>query len=136
MEYLSQLLLLLLVLPALWAVAASPVFLAFFFLARFMRRKPFRQAWAIVMFALAFSLLAAPVPTPIITVFMPHGLALIDRHYYPNILYGPAMFSGLWHWIVPSLLLTFGVILVVAWRYIRPPNNSCMDSSVKQGCRS
>jgi len=113
-----------LVLLPLWAVIASPIVLMFFFIARFMRRRQVRSAWAIVAFACAFSLLAAPVPTPIITVLLPHGLTLLDREYYPNILHGPAMFAGLWYWIIPSLMLTFATALVATWRYVRSPNNS------------
>ena len=124
MEVISSLLAMYLVLLPLWVIIASPILLAFFFLARFMRRKSVRSAWAIAAVALAFSILAAPVPTPIITVLVPHGLALLDRGYYANILYGPAMFAGLWQWIVPSLMLTFVVALVAAWQYVRPPNNS------------
>jgi hypothetical protein len=104
----------------LWALLASPVLLVFFFLARSMRRRSIRSAWVIAVFASTFSLLAAPVPTPIITVLVPHGLAVLDRGYYPGILHGPEIFAGLWQWIIPSLLLTFVATLVVAWHYLRP----------------
>lgn len=123
MQAIPHLLAMYLVLLPLWAVIASPIFLVFFFVARFMRGRSVRSPWAIAALALAFSLLAAPVPTPIISVLVPHGLALFDRSYYSNILYGPAMFAGLWQWIIPSLMLTFIVALAVAWRYVRPPNN-------------
>ena len=66
----------------------------------------------------------SPVPTPILTVLLPHGLALLDRTYYPCILYGPAMCAGLRGWIAPSLALAFAVSLVAAWRYLRLPDSS------------
>lgn len=124
MEAMAHLLAMYLVLLPLWAVISSPILLLFFFMARFMRRKAVRSTWAIAALALAFSLLAAPVPTPIITVLVPHGLAALDGSYYANILYGPAIFAGLWRWIIPSLMLTFVVALAAAWRYVRPPNKS------------
>lgn len=123
MQAIPHLLAMYLVLLPLWAVIASPVFLAFFFVARFMRGRSVRSPWAIAMLALAFSLLAAPVPTPIITILVPHGLALFDRSYYLGILYGPAMFAALWQWIIPSLMLTFIAAFAAARRYVRPPNN-------------
>jgi len=124
MQAIPHLLAMYLVLLPIWVVIASPVLLGFFFIARFMRRRSVRSIWAVAAFALAFSLLAAPVPTPIITVLVPHGLALFDPSYYPNILHGPTMFSGLWQWIVPSLILTFVASLMAARRYVRRPNNS------------
>lgn len=132
MEVILNLLAIYLVLLPLWAVIASPILLAFFFLVRFMRRKSVRSAWAIAAVALAFSLLAAPVPTPIITVLVPNGLALLDRTYYATILNGPAMFAGLWRWIVPSLMLVFVVALVAVWRYVRPPNNSIKPNLLRR----
>ncbi|MEJ8852021.1 hypothetical protein [Variovorax rhizosphaerae] len=106
--------------------------LAFFLMARSMRRRSVRSAWAIAALALAFSLCVAPVPTPIITVLVPHGLTLLDRTYYANILDGPAMFAGLWWWIASSLALTFLVSLAVAWRYFRP-SGSARRSRFKPG---
>src|SRR5688500_5918710 len=107
MQAIPNLLAMYLVLLPLWAVIASPIFLVFFFVARFMRGRSVRSPWAIAALASAFSLLAAPVPTPIITVLVPNSLALFDRSYYANILNGPDLFAGLWHWIIPSLMLTF-----------------------------
>ena len=124
MEAIPYLLALYIVLLPIWAVVSSPVLLGFVLLARLMRRRAVRSAWAIAAFAFAVSVLAAPVPTPIITGLVPHGLALLDRTYYPCILHGPAMCAGLWWWIAPSLALTFAVSLVAAWRYLRLPDSS------------
>lgn len=120
MEELLHMLTMLMVLLPLWAILAAPILLVFFVAARLMRRRSFRSRWAITALALAFALVAAPVPTPIITVFVPHGYALLDRSYYDSILHGPGMFSGLWRWIVPSLIITFGAALALMRRYMRP----------------
>lgn len=131
MEVILSLLAMYVVLLPLWAVIASPIFLAFFFLVRFMRRSSVRSAWAIAAVALAFSLLAAPVPTPIITVLVPHGLALLGRTYYANVLNGPEMFAELWWWIAPSLMLAFVVALVAVWRYLRSPDSSFIPNRLR-----
>jgi len=138
MEAIPHLLVMYVVLLPLWALIASPVLVGFFVLARLMRRRSVRSTWGIVAFALAFSLLAAPVPTPIITVLLPHGLALLDRSYYPNIFQGPAMLADLWWWIIPSLVLAFAVSLVAAWRYIRsgPPDDSLKPNPLRGSTRS
>ena len=124
MDYVAQVFAVVMLCLLIWTVMASPVLAAFYFLARTMRRRSIRSPWSIALFALAFAFLAAPVPTPIITVFTPHVVALMDGSYYDRILHGPVMFAGLWPWIVTSLVLTFAVSLVLAWRYLRPANVS------------
>ena len=124
MDYLGQLIVVVMLSLLVWTVMASPVLTAFYFIVRRMRRRSIRSPWSIALFALTFALLAAPVPTPFITVFIPHAAALLDRTYYPLILHGPAMFAGLWPWIMTSLALTFAVSLVLAWRYLRQANGS------------
>lgn len=124
MEDLIALLAMYLVLLPLWALFASPLLLLSIFLVRFMRRRAIRSVWAVIGLALAFSFLAAPVPTPIITVLVPHGSTLFDPTYYPYILHGPDMYADLWPWIISSLIVTFVVSLLAAWRYIRPPGSS------------
>ena len=62
MEAIPYLLALYIVLLPIWAVASSPVLLGFVLLARLMRRRAVRSAWAIVAFAIAVSVLAARYP--------------------------------------------------------------------------
>jgi len=102
-----------------WGVLASPLLLGLYLQLRLMRRKAVRSPWARVFLALVFSLLAAPVPTPIITVFVPHGLAVLDGVYYGRIDQGPEVFAGMLPWIGVSLLATFLITLAVVWRYVR-----------------
>ncbi len=116
----------------LWALLASPLLLASFFAARSMRRRGVCSGWAIAALASSFSVLAAPVPTPIITVFLPHVLVLFDSSYYPNIFKSPEPFAGLLPWIISSLLLTFSIALAAAWRYIRQPNTSASGASANR----
>lgn len=121
MTYLGQLFAALMLSLVVWAVLASPLLLGFYLVLRVMRRRRVRSPWAMVVVAIAFSLSAAPVPTPIITVFIPHAWALLDGLYYARILQGPALFAGLWPWIGVSLVATFVLALVFVWRYLRAP---------------
>lgn len=104
----------------LWAVLASPALLGLVLALRFIRQRQYSPARAAVPLAAAFSLLAAPVPTPIITVFIPHWAALLDVSYYDQILNGHVTMAALWWWIVPSLLVTFGVSLAAVLHYGQP----------------
>lgn len=51
-----------------WGVLASPLLLGLYLSLRRMRRRAVRSPWAGMLLALVFSLLAAPVPTPILTL--------------------------------------------------------------------
>ncbi|MBK0053519.1 hypothetical protein [Stenotrophomonas sp. S39] len=103
----------------LWAALASPFALALHIALRALRRRGIRSAAVVVLLAFVFALLAAPVPTPIITVFLPHGFVLLDASYYDRILHGPALFRQLSTWIAWSLPMTFLIALAVCWRYVR-----------------
>jgi len=105
---------------------ASPILIAFFFFRRAMVRRSCNSNLAIFCFALALALLVAPVPTPIITVFFPHGLALLDWGYYSQIVAGP--FRKLWLWITISLGLTLIIALIVAYYYIRPSHKQAKST--------
>ncbi|TPQ26203.1 hypothetical protein PL263_09250 [Methylomonas sp. EFPC3] len=122
MKIILQLLVASLVLPLLWMIISSPILFVFFRLARIMRRRAMHSGWIMALFASVFSLIAAPVPTPIITVFIPFGLALTDSSYYHGIFHGPM--TELWRWIVPSLVVTFAVSLAAIWRYLRSPDDA------------
>lgn len=98
----------------LWAVLASPLLLAAWWLLRTMRRHRVRSPWAMLAFATPFSLLGAPMPTPIITILYPHALMLLgtqdslaDR------------FPQIQTWRLWSLAITFVVAFVLAWLVLR-----------------
>ncbi len=100
---------------ALWLLLASPaIALVGWMLHRLRRRGHRRAGWPPLLAAL-FSALAAPMPTPIITVFVPHGLMLLQGRYYPEFDTHPEMLARMWPWVGGSLALTF----VVAWALFR-----------------
>jgi hypothetical protein len=105
----------------LWAVLSSPLLLGFYLVARYMRRKSVRTAAAVITLSLAATLLIAPIPTPIITVFVPHAFVLVDSDYYAPVSHGAPTLSGMWPWVVGSLITTFVVAWAVSWRYLRRP---------------
>ncbi|AKC81212.1 hypothetical protein XB05_03190 [Xanthomonas arboricola] len=72
------------------------------------------------VFAVAVTLLVAPVPTPIITVFLPHVIALFDTSYYARIFQGPPMMRQLRVWSAVSMALTFALSYVWIRRLLRP----------------
>ena len=129
--YSATMLLAVTLLLLLWAVLASPALLGLVLALRFIRRRQFSPARAAVPLAAAFTLLAAPVPTPIITVFIPHWAALLDVNYYDQILNGPGTMEDLWWWIIPSLLVTFGVSLAAVLHYGQPGKQKQRGSAVK-----
>jgi hypothetical protein len=102
---------------------------AFFFLGKFMRRKGVRSNMAFAVFALAFSVLAAPVPTPIITIFVPHCLALFDGEH-PFVTDHP-FFAELIPWFATSLVTTSFATFLLARRYIRPPSNPTVEGTLR-----
>ena len=103
----------------LWLVFASPLLLGLYLIARALRRRRARSAFGIVPLAAVFALLAAPVPTPVITVLVPHVFALADPSYYAALLHGPDLFAQLWPWIFASLGTTFVLASAVCWWYVR-----------------
>lgn len=98
----------------LWALLASPVLLASWWLLRRLRRHRVRSPWAMLAFAAAFSLLGAPMPTPIITVLYPHALMLLD----PEASLA-SRFPQIQAWRLWSLAITFVVAFVLAWLVLR-----------------
>lgn len=103
----------------LWAVLASPLLLASWWLLRRLRRHGVRSAWAMAAFAAAFSLLGAPMPTPIITILYPHALMLMEPE-------SPLAerFPQLQAWRVWSLAITFIAAFVLAWLVLRADTQS------------
>lgn len=69
----------LLLLFVIWAVLSSPFLIGAFFVARMIRQRGANSYFVTISFALAVALLVAPVPTSIITVFIPNAFALFDH---------------------------------------------------------
>ncbi|KPN09128.1 hypothetical protein AN652_16645 [Xanthomonas arboricola pv. pruni] len=82
--------------------------------------KPTSRARRSIGFAAAVALLIAPVPTPIVTVFLPHAIALLDASYYARIFQCPPMMRQLLVWIAVSMTLTFALSYVWIRRVLRP----------------
>ncbi|MBB6258027.1 hypothetical protein FHT05_002632 [Xanthomonas arboricola] len=60
------------------------------------------------------------MPTPIISVFLPHAIALFDASYYARIFQGPPMMRQLLVWIAVSMALTFALSYVWIRCVLRP----------------
>ncbi|MBB3832396.1 hypothetical protein FHR55_000562 [Xanthomonas arboricola] len=99
----------------LWAILAMPLLWIFSRIAARLRKRPRNSPWVIGGFAAAITLLVAPVPTPFISVFLPHAIALFDRRYYTHILQGSPMLRELLLWNAGSMALTF----VISYLWIR-----------------
>ena len=84
-----------LMLLAVWAILDAPLLWMVSRIALRLRKgastSPGRAQWSSIGFAAAVALLVAPVPTPIVTVFLPHVIALLDASYYARIFQGPPM---------------------------------------------
>ena len=121
MEWISESLGLLAIFALAWTVLASPAIVGFVIVLRLMRRGRLVSRTAPWVLAAAFAVLAAPVPTPtMISIFIPHGLALLDAtNYYRLILHGSAVMAQLLRWHIPSLLITFILSLALALHYGR-----------------
>jgi hypothetical protein len=59
----------------------------------------------------------APVPTPIITFFVPNGFALVSGYYY-DVFSDGGFASQLLPWVVASLVATLAIACAVAFRYL------------------
>jgi hypothetical protein len=109
-----------LLLGLLWLILALPLFVGALLCARAMRRRRLNSRSAILAFALLCAFLIAPVPTPIITIFVPNGVALVDGIYYVRLFAANSLFQQLWWWIIPSIVATSIISCFAAWRYFRP----------------
>lgn len=113
-----------LMLLAVWAILAAPLLWVVSRIALRLRKgastSPHRAQWSSIRFAAAVTLLVAPVPTPIVTVFLPHAIALLDASYYAHIFQGPPILRQLLVWIAVSMVLTFALSYVWIRRMLRP----------------
>ncbi|WP_386337910.1 hypothetical protein O4D10_13220 [Xanthomonas citri pv. citri] len=111
----------------LWAILAMPLLWIFTRIAARLRKRPRHSPWVIVGFAAAITLLVAPVPTPFVSVFVPHAIALLDRRYYLHILQGPPMLHELLLWNAGSMALTFAISYFWIRRTLRAPEPEAFD---------
>jgi hypothetical protein len=110
----------LLFLALLWAVLASPFLVVAFFVGRAMRRRGVTSPLALLSFSLVLAFLLAPIPTPIITVFYPSGLALIGGAFFAHFLSEETYYQGLRPWVATSLIITLAICAVaVPWLIAR-----------------
>src|SRR5689334_6969919 len=101
----------------LWAAISAPLLLVLYLVARWMRRKNQTSRVACGLFAIAAALVVAPIPTPIITIFVPSVLAIADHS-------GVGRFgSQLLPWIATSLVVTFVVSYILVRRIVGPFRN-------------
>jgi hypothetical protein len=108
-----------LILLLLWLLLSSPFLAAAFFTVKAIKRRGVRSPVAILLFGLTVALLIAPVPTPIITVFIPNGLAIFDKTFYASIFSTDDFFGQLRSSVIASLVVTSIVCTFAALRYVR-----------------
>ncbi|NJC36249.1 hypothetical protein GGR60_000739 [Xanthomonas arboricola] len=124
-----------LMLLAVWAILAAPLLWMVSRIALRLRKgastSPGRAQWRSIGFAAAVTLLVAPVPTPIVTVFLPHAIALLDTSYYARIFQGPPMMRQLLVWIAVSMALTFALSCVWIRRVLRPNAAAPLPTSTR-----
>ncbi|MEA9562765.1 MULTISPECIES: hypothetical protein [unclassified Xanthomonas] len=111
----------------LWAILAMPLLWIFSLITARLRKRPRNSPWVVGSFAAAITLLVAPVPTPFISVFLPHAIALFDRRYYAHILQGPPMLRELLLWNAGSMVLTFVISYLWIRRSLRTPSTAELD---------
>jgi len=111
----------LLFLALLWAVLASPFLLILLLVGRAIRRRGVTSPLALVSFTAAATLLLAPIPTPIITVFYPSGYALIGSVFHSHFISTEPYFPGLRPWIANSLIITFAACGLIVLRCMATP---------------
>jgi hypothetical protein len=70
----------------LWAVFASPFLAISFFIAKYMRKKLLSSGAYVLGLSLLTSIVVAPVPTPIITFFVPLISLLLNQFHTINSL--------------------------------------------------
>lgn len=102
----------------LWAAFASPFLTIFFFIAKFMRKKLLSSGAYVLGLSLLTSIAVAPVPTPIITFFVPLISLLVKPVPYNQ------FFAPIWHFAAISFILSWVVSFFVLSRYLRPSNSS------------
>ncbi|MFD0930021.1 hypothetical protein ACFQ1T_09550 [Methylophilus glucosoxydans] len=102
----------------LWTVFASPFLAISFFIAKYMRKKLLSSGVYVLGLSLLTSIVVAPVPTPIITFFVP----LISLLFKP-VPYNQ-FFAPIWHFAAVSFTLSWFVSFVVLSRYLKPSNPS------------
>ncbi|APP77363.1 hypothetical protein [Xanthomonas vesicatoria] len=111
----------------LWAILAMPLLWIFALIAARLRKRPRNSPWVVGSFAVVITLLVAPVPTPLIRVFLPHAVALFDRRYYAHILQGPPMLHELLLLHAGSMALTFVISYLWIRRTLRAPQRDALE---------
>ena len=108
----------LLLVLVVWALLASPFLIAAFFVGKTIKRRRLNSYVVTISLAVIVAVLVAPVPTPIITFFIPNGFALFTGTYYRDLFSTDGFFSQLQPWVATSLAITVAVACAVALRYV------------------
>jgi hypothetical protein len=102
---------------AVWALLASPFFVAAFFVGRAIKRRRRNSSVVTALLAVVVAVLVAPVPTPIITFFVPNGFALVSGYYY-DVFSDGGFATQLLPWVAASLVATLAIACAVAFHYL------------------
>ncbi len=97
----------------IWLVLSLPFIGLLFFSGKIMFRKQLVSMLSKIVFASISTILLAPVPTPIITVFVPH--IFIGGNPWPPT--GEVYYSQVIHWYVISAFVTWIVSFLLIQRY-------------------
>lgn len=111
-------------LALVWVALSSPLLFAAVVLAKCMKRRRQTSRAIAASFGCVVAVLLAPVPTPIITVFVPNGLALIQREYYAGIFEDGGFYSQLLPWVCGSVAVTVVVCVRLSLRFFSSPSNA------------
>jgi len=94
-----------------WFVLASPLLVLSFFIAKRVRKKSMNSFINTVGVSFVTALLVAPVPTPIITFFVPCITWIIKLEPY-NEFYAP-----IWYFAAVSFAMSWIVSFLIFYRY-------------------
>lgn len=112
---------------------SSPFIIAAFFVGRAMKRRGRTSNLAIILFSLLLTLLIAPIPSPIITIFYPNIFGLFDGTYI-HIIKKRELYTGIRPWIRTSLMATAPLLFIISRDYIRKEEKKKAIEGEKDNC--
>lgn len=124
MEYTDYVIKLILI-AMLWLVLAAPILALVFYIERKLRRQS-RKLYSrlIIGLSIVTGALIAPVPTPIITVFLPNYVAFISGYYQKYLFADNSPFYGLWSWVLWSIAISTAVFFAASISYVVGKKNA------------
>jgi len=100
-----------LIVAVIWFVISSPLLVLSFFIAKRVRKKSKNSFISTVGVSFVTALLIAPVPTPIITFFVPFVAWIIKLEPYST------FYAPIWHFAAVSFAISWIVSFLIFSRY-------------------